>query len=280
MKLKTKLENLLHKYDFSPQKRLSQNFLIDPKIISRIVEEIQLKEDDLVLEIGAGTGILTSKLVEKARKVWAIEIDEKLCQMLKDEVSEKKNLEVICADITKCKIENYIQADQKIKVVGNLPYHIASFLILNLVKKEWMEVGIFTIQREVAEKLLCPPGDKKRGALTVLISYYANIQRVIDVPPHAFYPSPKVSSSVVRITKKKERPAKDEELFTATVKAGFSEKRKILLNSLSRGLGIPREFVREILAKSGVSEKKRAEALTVEDFVKISNLLWEKKIAR
>jgi len=280
MKLKEKVEYLFQKHNFFPQRSLSQNFLIDPGILSRLVEEIHLKEDDLILEIGAGTGILTSHLVKKAKKVWAVEIDEKLCQILKKELNKRENLRIICADITRLCMEKLLPEEEKIKVVGNLPYHIASWLMFHLVKKPWVDLMVFTIQREVAGKLLSPPGDKKRGTLTVLISYYADVERVIDVPPQAFYPSPRVGSTVIRIKPEKKLLARDEKLFLATVKAAFASRRKTLLNSLSRGLGVSREEVRTVLAKSGIPEKKRAEELKVEDFVSISNLFQEERIAR
>lgn len=279
MKLKERTEYLFEKYNFFPNSSLSQNFLIDLKTVCRIVEEIGLKKGDLVLEIGAGTGVLTSYLLEKAKKVWAVEIDEKLCQILKDELGEKGNLEVICEDVTKLDIKKLFSGKDKIKVVGNLPYHIASFLLLHLARENWWDIMLFTIQREVADKLLSSPGEKKRGALTVLMSYYTDMERVIDIPPQAFYPPPKVSSTVVRIRRKKDFSAKDEKLLVSTIKAAFSSRRKMLLNSLAKGLNLPKEVVRSVLINSGIPEKKRAEQLKIEDFVKISNLLWEKKIA-
>ena len=133
---------------------------------------------------------------------------------------------------------------------------------------------VFTIQREVADRLLSPPGNKTRGALTVIVSYYADIEKVIDIPPQAFYPAPKVSSTVVRIKSKKEDGAKNEELFLDTVRAGFAARRKTLLNCLTKELSLPRPLVRNILAECEIPEKRRAEQLEVEDFVKISNFLF------
>ena len=281
MKLKERIRYLFEKYNFSPNLSLSQNFLIDPKIASRIVEEAGLKREDSVLEVGAGTGVLTSYLVERAKKVWAVEIDERLCRILKDELSDRENLEVICKDIIHLDLKKLFSdsGKEKIKVVGNLPYHVASFLLLHFARENWWDIMLFTIQREVADKLLSPPGDKKRGVLTVLMSYYTDMERVIDIPPQAFYPPPRVSSTVVRIRKRKITPVKDEKLFTSTVKAAFSSKRKILLNSIARGLNLPRGLTREVLIKSGISEKKRAEELKIEDFIRISNLLLERKVA-
>lgn len=280
MSLKNKIKYLFQKYGFSPRKKFSQNFLIDEHIISRLVEEMQLKEENSVLEIGAGTGTLTSQIVDKVKRVWAVEIDKVLCQILKDELNNKKNLEIIQADITELEIERLISPEEKIKVVGNLPYHIASFLVLNFVQKKWLDTSIFTVQREVADKILSPPGDKRRGTLTVLISYYAQVEKVIDIPPQAFYPPPRISSTVIRMRPTKEKRANNPDLFAAAVKAGFSARRKMLFNSLSKGLGIPKNQAKNILTRSGISEKKRAEQLSTTDFVKISNELLEEKFAR
>ena len=181
MKLKEQINFIFEKYNFFPRKSLSQNFLIDPKILSRLIEEINLKGQDLVLEIGAGTGILTSELASRARKVWAVEIDEKLCEILKEELAESSNLEIICADVTKLCLEKFFPQGKKIKVVGNLPYHIASWLMLELARKYWVDHMVFTIQREVAEKITASPGSKKRGMLTVLLTYYADVEKVIDM---------------------------------------------------------------------------------------------------
>jgi len=274
MKLKEKVEYLLAKHNLWPKSSLSQNFLIDPRIVSRLVEEVGLGEKEVVVEIGAGTGVLTSVLVERAKKVLAVEVDKDLCRILEDELGGKNNLEIICEDITKLDLDKLVSGENKVKVVGNLPYHIASHLLLHLVRERWWQVAVFTVQREVAERLLSPPGNKTRGALTVIVSYYSDVERIMDIPSQAFYPAPKVTSTVVRMKpKEREFVAKNEDFFVNVVKASFSARRKILLNSLKRGLRLSREIVGEILVKSGVSEKMRAEELEVEDFIKISNQL-------
>jgi len=280
MKLKEKLQHLLVIHDFFPKSYLSQNFLIAPNIILRIVEEIEIGKKDLVLEIGAGTGILTSHLVKKAKKVWAVEVDEKLCRILREEMGKAENLEIICKDIKQVDLDKLFSGRGKIKVVGNLPYHIASRLILHLIRKKWWKVMIFTIQREVAERLLSPPGDKKRGVLTVITSYYADVEKVIDIPPQAFYPPPRVSSTVIRLRPGKRLKAKNEDFLIATVKAGFASRRKTLLNCFSRELKLPRNLIEDVLIKSEIPEKARAEELKVEDFVRLSNLLLDEELAR
>lgn len=274
MKLKERVESLLARYDLCPKPSLSQNFLIDPGIVSRLVEEIGLKGEETVVEIGAGTGILTSHLVKRARKVFAVEIDEGLCRVLQDEFRKVRNLEIVCGDVTQINVDRLFSEKDEVKVVGNLPYHIASWLLLYFARRKWWKEMMFTIQREVAHRLLSPPGTKKRGALTVITFYYTEVEKIMDVPSQAFYPAPKVSSTVVRIKPKKGLRVKNERLFEDTVKASFSARRKTLLNSLTRGLNLPRERVRYILIKSKISERTRAEELEVEDFIRISNLLF------
>ncbi len=276
MKLKDKTEYLWDKYGFTPQKKLGQNFLIDSRIVNEIIEILKLNKKDTVLEIGAGTGVLTEKLVPLVKKVIAIEIDEKLCQILKEEIGEYPNLRIICEDITKTSFMDRLNNHpEKIKIVGNLPYYLASPLLLELVKSEWFKFMVVMIQREVAERITSQPGNKKRGALTVLINYYAEITKIMDVPPQVFIPRPRVGSTIVKIQKKKKHQATKEERFFALVKAAFSTRRKMLGNTLSRTLGIEKEIVKETLARAGVEWQKRAEELKVEEFVRISNELYK-----
>ena len=148
MKLKEKLENLLALYDFSLKSSLSQNFLIDSKIVLRLAQEMELEKKDLVLEIGCGTGILTHHIAKKAKKVWAVEIDKELCSILKGQLKNLGNLEIINEDITKLDLGKLFYNKNNLKVVGNLPYHITSWLLLHLVREKWWKVMIFTIEPE------------------------------------------------------------------------------------------------------------------------------------
>ncbi len=275
MKLRDKTEYLWDKYGFTPQKKLGQNFLIDPGIVNRIIKALKLNKEDTVLEIGAGTGVLTEKLVPLAKKIIAVEIDEKLCRILKKEVGEYPNLKIICEDITKASFMDRLNNQrEKVKIVGNLPYYLASPLLLELVKNKWLEFMVVMIQREVAERITSQPGSKKRGALTVLINYYAEITKIMDVPPQVFIPRPRVGSAIMKIENKKEHQARKEERFSTVVRAAFSTRRKMLANALSRGLGMEKEIVKETLARAGVEWQKRAEELRVQEFVKISNELY------
>lgn len=278
MKLKAELEQLMAVYSFSPRAYLSQNFLIDPRVVSRLIAEIKLEEKDLVLEIGAGTGVLTSQLIEKAAKVWAVEVDGTLCKVLTDKFGASSNLEIIERDIAKVDFDNLFSGVHSIKVIGNLPYHIATRIILDFVTKKWWKSMLFTIQREVAERILSSPGKKTRGALTVNTSYYVTVERIMDIPAQAFFPIPKVTSTVMSMKPRKIKiEAKNERLFLDVVSASFSNRRKTLLNSLSRGLNLPRDFTQNILRSAKIPEKIRAEQMEVEDFVRMSNVLLEKR---
>ena len=272
-KLKEKTEYLWYKYNFTPQKKLGQNFLIDPQIVDRIIESLKLNGQDTVLEIGAGTGILTEKLAQKAKKVTGIEIDKKLCEILEGELNKYANLKILCEDITQISSEERFDELESDKVVGNLPYQIASPLLLDLVKKKWIKLMVVMVQREVAERLLSKPGHKKRGVLTVLVNYYARVNKLIDVPPQAFIPMPRVGSSLLKIERRRKYQAKNENDFSLIVKAAFSSRRKMLGNALSKKLGIDKELLKEKLAQAGVEWKKRAEDLKVKEFVSISNEL-------
>ena len=273
MKLREKTEYLWDKYGFVPHKKLGQNFLIDPGIVSRIIEALEPNERDTVLEIGAGTGVLTERLIPLVKKVIAVEIDEKLCQILEKEVGQYPNLKIICADVTKTSLLDELHHQQKVKIVGNLPYHIASSLLLELLRYQRLKFMVVMIQREVAERITSRPGSKKRGALTVLINYYASIARIIDIPSQVFIPRPRVGGTVLKIEREKEYQASNENKFFRVVRAAFSTRRKMLVNALSRGLAMEKEIVRMTLTRAGVEWQKRAEELEVQDFVRISNQL-------
>jgi 16S rRNA (adenine1518-N6/adenine1519-N6)-dimethyltransferase len=273
MKLKERTEYLWQKYNFAPKKELGQNFLIDPCIVDRIIESSELTKADTVVEVGAGTGVLTERLAKSAGKVIGVEIDEKLCQTLKEELAEHDNLKIIREDIEQFCSEKRFTQPQSVKIVGNLPYQITSSFLLNLARKEWIKFMVVMVQREVAEKLLAKAGEKKRGALTVLMNHYTIINRVINAPPQAFIPAPKVGSSLIRIDRKENQLAKNEDRFMSVVKGAFRLRRKMLVNALSKELGKEKTLVKERLNRIGINGKRRAEDLTVEEFVRISEAL-------
>lgn len=273
MKLKEKTEYLWEKYNFTPKKELGQNFLIDPRIVDRIIESLKLSKADTVVEVGAGTGVLTERLARSAGKVIGVEIDKKLCQILKEELAEYDNLKITCEDMEDFRFGERFNQSQSVKIVGNLPYQITSSFLLNLARKEWIKFMVIMVQREVADRLLARPGDKRRGTLTVLMNYYTTIKRLVDVPPQAFIPAPKVGSSLIRIDRKKNSLAKDEDRFIVVVKGAFRSRRKMLVNALSRELGKEKNLIKERLNRIRIDGKRRGEDLTIEEFVRVSEAL-------
>ena len=273
MKLKEKTEWLWQKYHFTPRKQLGQHFLIDPRVLDRIVESLHLKMHDEVLEIGAGTGTLTERLVQEGIRVLAVEVDEGLCQILEEELKDYPNVKIICEDISQFSLEEQFKGP--FQVVGNLPYQIATSLLLDLVKRENISFLVVMVQREVAERLLSPPGCKKRGVLTVLMQHYALIEKIIDVPSHAFIPPPRVASSLLRIERRKIHCPEEAQVIFRVVKAAFSSRRRMIVNALCGGLKREKDFVRKKLEEAGIDEKLRAEDLTKEDFLKLSRVLRE-----
>lgn len=273
MKLKEKTEWLWQEYHFTPKKDLGQHFLIDPRILDSIVEALSLKKHDQVLEIGAGTGTLTERLAQKGIKVLSVEIDDDLCQILRDRLKDYPNVEIISEDITQFSLEGQFKGT--FKVAGNLPYHIASSLLLDLVQREDISFLVVMVQREVAEKLLSPPGCKRRGALTVLMEHYALTEKIIDVPPHAFIPRPRVTSSLLRIERKRIDEYEEAEAILRVVRAAFSSRRRMIINALCGGLKREKNFVRKKLGEAGIDERLRAEDLPLEDFRKLSRVFTD-----
>ena len=273
MRLKEKTEWLWLKYHFTPKKQLGQHFLIDPRALDKIVESLHLRMHDEVLEIGAGTGTLTERLVQQGIRVLAVEVDEGLCQILKEELKDYPNVKIICEDISQFSLEEQFKGP--FKVVGNLPYQIASSLLLDLIKRKNISLLVVMVQREVAERLLSPPGCKKRGALTVLMQHYALIEKIIDVPSHAFIPPPRVASSLLRIERRKIDCPEEAQVIFRVVRAAFSSRRRTLINALSGALRRDKNFLREKLRQAGIDEKLRAEDLAGEDFLKLSRVLRE-----
>jgi len=273
MRLKEETEYLCEKYNFTPKREWGQNFLIDQKILKRIIQTLRLTKEDIVMEIGAGTGILTEKLVQEGVRVIAIEVDKKLCKILREKFKNTPNLEIREEDIEKFLREEEFSSKRPLKVAGNLPYRIASSILLTLMEKEWVKFMVVMVQREIGERLIAKQGDKKRGVITILANYYTKISPVMNVPPQAFFPLPRVSSTLLEIKRRERNGVIDESRFSLIVKAAFSSRRKTLENSLSRALRIDKNYLREKLSQIKIDGKRRAETLDIEEFIKITNTL-------
>lgn len=270
---------VLQKYNFVFQKKFGQNFLIDPHVLEKIVDAARITEEDCVLEIGPGIGTMTQYLAENAREVVAVEIDRALIPILQDTLSAYDNVTVINQDIMKVDIGQLVRdrnQDRPIKVVANLPYYITTPIIMSLLEKHVPLQSITVmVQREVADRMQVGPGTKDYGALSLAVQYYARPEVVANVPANCFMPRPNVDSAVVRLTRYLQPPVevRDERHMFAVIRASFNQRRKTLANGLANGMGIPREQVAEALERMGLPAAIRGEALTLEQFALLSNLL-------
>lgn len=267
-----KLKEILRAKDIRPKKSLGQNFLVDANISRKMLNSADIKNNDIILEIGPGLGAVTKDLCSKAGTVYALEIDKKLYSVLSDLLREEKNLKLIHADFLKQDLVK-ISRGKKIKIVGNLPYYISTPIIIKIIEnKKYIKEAYVTIQKEVALRLAAKPGTKDYGSITCFLNYHADTKRLFDISKRCFYPQPQVDSSFVRI-KFLDKPrvkVKDEHLFFALVRASFNQRRKTLLNSLSRVIN--KQKIEKILEEAGIDKRRRGETLSLEEFARIANI--------
>ena len=272
---------VLQKYEFHFNKRYGQNFLIDTSVLERIIDAAQITKEDCVLEIGPGIGTMTQYLAESAREVVAVEIDKSLIPILQDTLAEYDNVTVINEDILKVDIRKIAEeknGGRPIKVVANLPYYITTPIIMGLFESHVPLKSItIMVQKEVADRMQVGPGTKDYGALSLAVQYYAKPEIVANVPPNCFIPRPNVGSAVIRLTRH-ETPrvqVKVEAFLFALIRASFNQRRKTLVNGLGNAaeLKLGKEKVAQALAQMGLSATIRGEALTLEQFAQLSDLL-------
>lgn len=275
---------VLQKYQFNFQKKFGQNFLIDTGILEEIIEAANITKDDFVLEIGPGIGTMTQYLCEAARAVVAVEIDTNLIPILKDTLCEYDNVEVLNEDILKvdiAKLAEEKKGGKPIKVVANLPYYITTPIIMGLFESH-VPIDSITImvQKEVADRMKEGPGSKEYGALSLAVQYYAKPEIVVQVPPSCFMPQPKVGSAVIRLTRHEQPPVtvQSEKLLFQVIRASFNQRRKTLANGLANygAFGLPKEQLQECIEALGVPGNIRGEALSLEQFAQLSNIIFEK----
>ena len=267
------------KHGFRHSKSLGQNFLSDIHIIEDIVDGSDIEPEDLVIEIGPGMGVLTAAAAERAGKVIAVEIDKKLIPILKETLAEYDNVQVINADIMKTDLTEIVKANRptdggKVRVIGNLPYYITTPIIMKLLEENVPADSItIMMQKEVADRIKAAPGGKDYGALTVAVGFYCTITHVADAPKEVFVPRPKVDSTVIRLDLRKECPVDliDQKIFFETVKGGFGQRRKTLLNSLTGVRGLPKPEIADALDAAGIDQKRRAETLSLGEFASVAN---------
>ena len=272
---------VLQKYGFNFQKKFGQNFLIDTRILEGIIDAAHITKDDFVLEIGPGIGTMTQYLCESAREVVAVEIDKNLIPILADTLSAYDNVEVINEDILKVDIKTLAEErnhGKPIKVVANLPYYITTPIIMGLFESH-VPIDSITImvQKEVADRMQEGPGSKEYGALSLAVQYYANPKIVLNVPPSCFMPQPKVGSAVIRLERHAQPPVQveNEQLMFQLIRASFNQRRKTLANGLNnfQGLHLDKETIQKCIEELGVPATIRGEALSLEQFAKLSNIV-------
>lgn len=272
---------VLQKYGFNFQKKFGQNFLIDSNILENIIGAAQVTKDDCVLEIGPGIGTMTQYLCENAREVIAVEIDKNLIPILTDTLSEYDNVTVINDDILKVDINKIVQEKNNgkpIKVVANLPYYITTPIIMGLFENQVpLESITIMVQKEVADRMQVGPGTKDYGALSLAVQYYAKPKVMLTVPATCFMPRPNVDSAVIKLTRYNDAPVKtkNEKFMFEIIRASFNQRRKTLVNGLTNASGLKanKDSILEALEEMNLPATIRGEALTLEQFAQLADLL-------
>ena len=275
---------IIQKYEFMFQKKFGQNFLIDTHVLEKIISSAGVTKEDCVLEIGPGIGTMTQYLAENARQVVAVEIDKNLIPILGETLAAYDNVTVINEDILKVDIKEIAEKyndGRPIKVVANLPYYITTPIIMGLFESG-VPIDNITVmvQKEVADRMQEGPGSKDYGALSLAVQYYAEPEIVAIVPPNCFIPRPNVGSAVIRLTRHKEMPVKvnDAEHMFRIIRASFNQRRKTLQNGLNNSPEIPysKEKILAAIERMGLPATVRGEALSLEQFAQLSDILGEK----
>lgn len=273
------VKDILGRHGFNFSKGLGQNFLINPDVCPRIAEMGNAREGYGVLEIGTGIGVLTKELALRADKVSAVEIDTRLIPVLDETLKEFDNIKIYNEDVMKADLHKIISEDfsgLRAAVCANLPYYITSPVIMLLLESH-LPIDSITVmvQKEAAQRLCAKVGSRESGAITVGVNYYGSVKQLFGVSRGSFMPSPNVDSAVIRIDIDREQRLSPEEeiFFFRMVKAGFSQRRKTLANSLCSMLGIAKNDVYSALSNLGISESVRIEALTMEQLMALTKEL-------
>ena len=274
---------IMNKYHIRANKKLGQNFLINDKVVEEIIKSSEIKENDLIIEIGPGLGTLTKELLERAGKVICIELDTNMITILKDRFKLYNNFEIVNQDVLKVDLKNLIKQEKQnekihqVKVVANLPYYITTPIIMKLLEEKLdLETITVMVQKEVADRLTAIPGEKNTGAITYSVNYYAEAKQIIEVEKQSFIPEPEVTSEVIQLKIRKQPKVQiaNEKLMFNIIKNAFTQRRKTLLNALTNtNIFQNKEQGLEILKELNLKENIRAEELTLEKFAKITEKL-------
>lgn len=277
------IKEIMTRHGFNFSKSLGQNFIINPHICPRIAEEGGAEEGVCALEIGAGVGVLTAELAKRADKVVSIELDERLIPVLGETLEDFDNVTVINEDVLKADLQSIVKynfGDKPFVVCANLPYYITSPIIMLLLESKLPCRRITVmVQKEAADRLCAEIGSRNAGAVSVAVDYYAEAQKLFDVSRGSFMPSPNVDSAVIRLDIREKPPVEveDEKFFFRMVKACFAQRRKTASNSISAGLGLPKDKVISAITDAGFDPNVRAEKLTMQELGILCNSLYKVK---
>lgn len=269
------LKTLLRQHGLRLSKRLGQHHLIDEQIVWRVIERGQFAPTETVVEIGAGLGALTEALAQRVGRLIALEVDQRFAELLAERMAKAPHVEVRCQDVLTFPWEAF----NGVTVVGAIPYHITSPIIVSLCQaRAAIRRALLILQLEVAERLLAPPGEKAYGRLSVLGQYGWQITKLFEVPRSAFFPQPAVDSCCIQLSARDRPPVtvEDEACFFEVVKAAFSQRRKTVVNCLlhERLIDVPRKYLEAILQPLGFPKAIRGERLSLEQFAELANALW------
>lgn len=274
---KSEIINNIKKLDFRAKKTFGQNFLIDYNICKKIVSSVSEKFNDAVIEIGPGFGILTSMLAKNFRQVLSIEIDKKLFNFVTKKFSDCKNIKFINQDALKVNIKdlvfNYLDNSRNIVLCANLPYSITTPILTKFLKSDLINYITVMVQKEAAERITATLGSRECGSISYFVRYYSNPKVNFLVSKNCFFPVPKVDSAVISFEKIKKYNFISEEIIFKVIKSAFAKRRKNILNSLSSGLELEKNLILKILKKCNLDKNLRAENLTLENFINISEYL-------
>jgi len=276
------IKNILSRHGFTFSKSLGQNFLINPSVCPRMAEFCGADKGVGVIEVGPGVGVLTHELCLRADKVVSIELDKRLLPVLDETLAEHDNIKVVSGDILKIDLKKLIEEEfegMRVVVCANLPYYITSPVIMKLLEEK-LPIDAITVmvQKEAAERICAKVGTRQSSAVTVAVNYYSEPQLLFHVSSGSFMPAPKVDSAVIRldVSSQPRAKAKSEKTFFKVVNAAFAQRRKTVVNSIASGMGIEKSVISDILAQCGLSPTARAEQLTLDDFSKIADGIFER----
>lgn len=268
-------KDIVKKYGFKFTKSLGQNFLIDDSVLNDIVDGAEVNKEDFIIEIGPGVGTLTRELLEKAKRVCAVELDSDLIPILKEELKEFNNFDLINKDVLQVDMKSIIGEEQSTKLVANLPYYVTTPIITKLITGDCNFKSLtIMIQKEVAERIVSKPDCKEYGSLSILVQYYCDVKAIRTVSPSSFIPQPKVDSMVIRLDKLKEPRVKviDEKLFFRVVRESFNMRRKTLWN-VTKNLKYDKAMLEKAFIDANIDPKRRGETLSLEEFGKLADYI-------